>query len=126
MLDLSYASIMSAAAKNILESSRDIVQDFLVPEMKAVKVSVESLSHQVKLSVDSLNHQMDSLRVEIKLRDEKLEQIIRSGLEKVELLIRTGDEKNALAISNLSEKLDEKLAFRDQLASIEARLPRQQ
>jgi hypothetical protein len=64
---------------------------------------------------------MDSLRVEIKLRDEKLEQLIRSSLEKMEILIRTGDEKNAIAISNLAEKLE----FREQLASIEARLPRQ-
>jgi hypothetical protein len=116
---------MSAPAKNIIESSRDIVQDFLVPEMKAVKATVEALGQQLKVSVDSLTHQMDSLRVEIKLRDEKLEHIIKSGIEKVELLVRTGDEKNATAISNLSDKLDERLAFRDQLASIEARLPRQ-
>jgi len=116
---------MSVPAKNIIESSRDIVQDFLVPEMKAVKATVESLGIQLRVVADSLTHQMDSLRIEIKLRDEKLEQMIRYGFEKMELLIRTGDEKNAVAISNLSEKLDERLAYRDQLASIEARLPRQ-
>jgi len=116
---------MSIPARNIIESSRDIVQDFLVPELKAVKVSVESVRLELKMSFDSLDHKIDALRTENRLRDEKLEQIVRSGFEKMEILIRTGDEKNAVAIANLSDKMDERLAFRDQLAAIEARLPRQ-
>jgi len=127
---------MSVPAKNIIESSRDIVQDFLVPEMKAVKVSIEGLTHQI-----------DSIQVEMKLREEKLEQLIRSGesrmellvhsgeqrieqlirsgLERMEIVVRSGDDKNSQAIDNLSQKVDEKMEFRERLAALEARLPRQ-
>jgi len=116
---------MSVPAKNIIESSRDIVQDFLVPEMKAVKVSIEGLTHQI-----------DSIRIEMKLREEKMEQLIRSGesrmelvlrsgLEKIEQLVNFGDERNAIAIRVLSQKIDDNTEFRERLAAIEARLPRQ-
>jgi hypothetical protein len=92
-----------SATKNAIESFRDVVQDLLVPELKAVKVSV-----------DSLHSEMNYLRSEMKLRDEKMEQIIRSG-----------DEKNEQAIRSLSEKLDFAIDIRERLATLEARLPRQ-
>ncbi len=47
-----------SAAKNMVESFRDVVQDRLVPELKAVKVSV-----------DSLHSEMSYLRTEMKLCD---------------------------------------------------------
>ena len=61
---------MATAAKNVVESLRDVVQDLLVPELKALKAS------------------MDSMRTEMILRDEKLEQSIRLGLENATLAIR--------------------------------------
>jgi hypothetical protein len=85
-----------SSAKNMVDSLREVVQDLLVPELKAVKVSV------------------DSLRAEMILRDEKLEQSIRLGLENA-----------TLAIRHLSDKLDYAGDIRERLASIEARLPRQ-
>jgi hypothetical protein len=88
---------MATTAKSVVDSLREVVQDQLVPELKAVKVSV------------------DSLRSEMILRDEKLEQSIRLGLE-----------NSTAAIRHLSEKLDGAIAIRERLASIEARLPRQQ
>jgi hypothetical protein len=87
---------MASAGKNVVDSFREVVQDLLVPELKAVKVSV------------------DSLRSEMILRDEKLEQSIRLGLENATLEIR-----------HLSDKLDYAGNIRERLASIEARLPRQ-
>jgi hypothetical protein len=94
-----------SATKNAVESFRDVVQDLLVPELKAVKVSVDSLhSHS----------EMSYLRTEMKLRDEKMEQ-----------LVRTADEKNEQAIRTLSQKLDFAIDIRERLASLEARLPRQ-
>lgn len=86
----------ASAAKNAVGSFREVVQDLLVPELRAVKVSV------------------DSLRTEMVLRDEKLEQSIRLGLENA-----------TSAIRHLSEKLDYAGDVRERLASIEARLPRQ-
>jgi hypothetical protein len=83
-------------AKNFVESFREVVQDLLVPELKAVKLSV------------------DSLRSEMILRDDKLEQSIRLGLENA-----------TAAIRHLSDKLDYAGDVRERLAAIEARLPRQ-
>jgi hypothetical protein len=96
-------AVQMSATKNVVESFRDVVQDLLVPELKAVKVSV-----------DSLHNEMSYLRSEMKLRDEKMEQIIRSG-----------DEKNEQAIRSLSEKLDFAIDIRERLVLLEARLPRQ-
>lgn len=114
-----------SSAKNVVESVRDVVQDLLVPELKAVKVSL-----------DSINIQMDSLRTEMKLRDEKMEQLVRSGdlrLEelirssdlRLEELVRHGDERNEAATRSLSQKLDDSVEVRERLASLEARTPRQ-
>lgn len=93
---MSYDGHTMNATKNIVESFREVVQDLLVPELKSVKVSI------------------DSLRTEMQLRDEKMVQ-----------LVRLGDEKNEQAIRNLSEKLDFAIDIRERLASVEARLPRQ-
>ena len=98
-----YSGITMSSAKNVVETFCDTVQDLLVPELKALKVSV-----------DSLHSEMGYMRTEMKLRDEKLEQLIRHG-----------DEKNEQAIRSLAQKLDESTEFRERFASIEARLPRQ-
>ncbi|MEO6803512.1 MAG: hypothetical protein ABI197_09760 [Granulicella sp.] len=98
---------MATVAKSVVDSLREVMQDLLVPELKAVKVSVDSLRNEMKTS-------LDSLRTEMKLRDEKMEQ-----------LIRLGDEKNEQAIRNLSEKLDFAIDIRERLATLEARTPRQ-
>ena len=92
-----------STAKNDVETFRDVVQDLLVPELKAVKVSV-----------DSLHTEMSYMRTEMKLRDEKMEQLIRHG-----------DERNERAILALERKLDDAIEIRERLATIEARLPRQ-
>ncbi len=87
---------MSVAAKTVVDSLREVMQDLLVPELKAVKVSVDSLRNEMKTS-------LDSLRQEMHLRD----------------------ENQARSIQHLSEKLDFAIDIRERLASLEARLPRQ-
>jgi hypothetical protein len=95
------------ATKNMVESLREVVQDLLVPELKAVKVSVDSLRSEMKLS-------HDSLREEMKLRHENLERMILHG-----------DERNEQLIRSLADKLDFAIDIRERLASLEARVPRQ-
>lgn len=57
------------ATKNAVESFREVVQDLLVPELKSVKVAI------------------DSLRTEMMLRDEKQTQAIRHPSEKLDFAI---------------------------------------
>jgi len=76
------------------------------------------------VEADSSTHPVDSRATHLKLRDDKLEQILLDGFERLEILIRTRNEKNVAAINNLADKLD-RLTFHDQVAAIEARLPRQ-
>jgi uncharacterized protein YjaG (DUF416 family) len=107
-----------SSAKNVVEPFRDVVQDLLVPELRAVKVSVDSLRTEMKITNESMRHEMktsnDALREEIKLRHEGLERTIREG-----------DERNAILIRNLADKLDYAIDIRERLASIEARMPKQ-
>ncbi len=97
---------MAVSGRSIVESLREVMQDLLVPELKAVKIAVDSLRNETKTS-------FDSLRNEMKLRDEKTEAVIRMGAEKSDQAIR-----------NLSEKLDFAIDIRERLASLEARVPR--
>jgi hypothetical protein len=60
---------MAVMAKNIVESLREVVQDLLVPELKALKVS------------------MDSMRSEMRVRDEKNDQAMRHLSEKLDFAI---------------------------------------
>jgi len=87
---------MVATAKNIVESFREVVQDLLVPELKALRISV------------------DSMKVEMQLRDEK-----------VHAELRLRDERMQESIRGLSQKLDFAIDIRERLAALEARLPRQ-
>ena len=105
---------MAVTTKNVVESFRDVVQDLPVPELKAVKVSVESLHNEMGCLRAEMKSSLDSLRTEMKLRDEKMEQLIRSG-----------DDRNERALHVLSEKLDDSIEIRTRLANLEARLPRQ-
>jgi trehalose-6-phosphate synthase len=87
---------MAATAKSVIDSLRELLQDILVPELKALRVS------------------MDSLRTEMQLRDEKTQESIRHL-----------DQRTQESIRHLSEKLDYAIDIRERLGSLEARLPRQ-
>jgi hypothetical protein len=85
-----------SSTRNVIETFRDAVQDLLVPELKAVKISV------------------DALRAEMKPRHDNLEKAIQHS-----------DESNKQMIRNVSEKLDYAIDIRERLATIEARMPKQ-
>jgi LPS O-antigen subunit length determinant protein (WzzB/FepE family) len=87
---------MATTAKSVIDSLRELLQDILVPELKALRVS------------------MDSLRTEMQLRDEKTQESIRHL-----------DQRTQESIRHLSEKLDYAIDIRERLGSLEARLPRQ-
>ena len=87
---------MAIEAKSTLGSFREVAQDLLVPELKALKVSMDSMRSEMNISLGSLSKEMQ-------LRD----------------------EMNAHALRSLSEKLDFAIDIRERLASLEARMPRQ-
>jgi trehalose-6-phosphate synthase len=87
---------MATAAKSVIDSLREVFQDVLVPELKALRVS------------------MDSLRTEMQLRDEKTQESTRHL-----------DQRTQESIRHLSEKLDYAIDIRERLAALETRLPKQ-
>ncbi len=98
---------MAIETRSVVGSFREVVQDLLVPELKALKVSMDSMRNETNISLQSLRSEtktsFDALRQEMKLRD----------------------EINAQAMRGLAEKLDYAIDIRERLASLEARLPRQ-
>jgi hypothetical protein len=94
---------MTTSPKTIVDSIRDVVQDLLVPELKAVKVSVDSLHGEIGYLRGEVKTSLESLRQEMQLRDEMQTQ----------------------AMHNLTQRLDFAIDIRERLASLEARLPRQ-
>ena len=87
---------MAIEAKSTLGSFREVAQDLLVPELKALKVSMDSMRSEMNISLGSLSKEMQ-------LRD----------------------EMNAQAMRGLSQKLDFAIDIRERLATLEARMPRQ-
>lgn len=94
---------MAVAARNVVESLREVVQDLLVPEFKALKVPVDALRGDMQDLRSGLKESADSLRTEMKLRDERQDQAMR----------------------HLADKLDFAIDIRERIASLEARMPRQ-
>jgi Skp family chaperone for outer membrane proteins len=99
-------AVTAIKPRNAVESLRDIVQDLLVPELKAIKVEVESHRRESKTEFDSIRNEVkalsESLRTEMRLRD----------------------EKQSLATQALSEKLGYALDIRERLAVLEDRADR--
>lgn len=111
---LSYESNMAAPAKTIIDSFRDAVQDLLVPELKALRVSVDSLKTEMLLRNDKLQESIDATRVEL-----------RQSADSAKAELRLRDERMQESIRGLSQKLDFAIDIRERLAALEARLPRQ-
>lgn len=107
-----------SSTKNVLESFRDVAQDVLVPELKAVKISVDALRTEIKLNTEALREEMkltkDALREETKIRHEPLTRMMQME-----------SERNDQQIRNLGEKFDIAIDIRERLASVEARMPKQ-
>ena len=77
--------------KNAVESIRDVVQDLLVPDLKAIKVELESQRREMHSGFDAVRTEMhsgfDAIRTEMKLRDEKQTQALHALSDKVGLMM---------------------------------------
>jgi hypothetical protein len=102
-------AVTAMKAKGTVESLREIVQDLLVPELKSIKVSVDSLHNEMA----SLRGEMGSIRSELS-----------TGLEAVRTEMRLRDEKQSQAIQALSDKLGYAIDIRERLAVLEDRSTR--
>ena len=114
-----------ADGKNIFESFREVVQDLLVPELKAVKVSVDSLRTEMKINNEATRTEMkinnDALREEMKFRYEALEKTIANSHDSLAQMIRQNGERSDRSIQVLAENFQ----IRERLATLEARMPKQ-
>jgi hypothetical protein len=98
---------MATTAKSVIDSPREVLQDILVPELKALRVSV------------------DSMRTEMQLRDEKTQESVRHLDQRTQESIRHLDERTQESIRHLSDKLDFAIDIRERLVALETRLPKQ-
>ena len=94
---------MAVNPKSVLDSVRELLQDVVVPEFKALRA------------------QVDSVRTEMQLRDDKLQESINS----VRTEMRPRDERTQESLASLSHKLDFAMDIRERLAVLEMRLPKQ-
>ncbi len=113
--------VTAMKSKNAVESLREIVQDLPVPELKSIKVSI------------------DSLHTERQLRDEKQTQAVQyvsqkfdQSVQQLSQKIDSVDEKQTQAVQHLSQKLDQSfqqlsqkidlaLDIRERIIALEAR-----
>ena len=121
-------AVTALKPKNAVESLRDIVQDLLVPELKALKAEMDSqrrenethfagirsefasVRTEAKVNADSVRSEIDALRVELRLRDERQSEALQA--------LRT---EMGLRHEQLSEKLGTALDVRERLAVLEDR-----
>ena len=109
------------ATKNALESFREVVQDLLVPELKAVKVSIDSM----RTDMNYMRSDIGSMRADLKQSHDALREEMRLRHENLERMITYGDQRNEQLIRSLTEKFEIALDVRERLAAIEARMPKQ-
>ncbi len=116
-------------AKNAVESLRDVVQDLLVPELKAIKSELESIRRENRSELDSLHTEVrsgdEATRNELRAGYEALRNELRAGDEAIRTELRLRDEKQAQAIEALSDKVGYMLHVRERLAVLEDRAKRE-
>ena len=106
-------------AKNTVESLRDVVQDLLVPELKAIKAELQSLRNEM-LAGDQ------GIKNELRASNEAIRNELRAGDEAIKNELRLRDEKQAQAMEALSDKVGYMLNVRERLAVLEDRAKRDQ
>jgi hypothetical protein len=123
---------MTASAKTIVESLREIAQDILVPEVKSIKISIEALRTEMHWGDEKLQGSIDALRTEMQVRDGKLQDSVDALRSEMQLRddrlhneLRLRDEQMKEANRTVSQKLDFAIDIRERLAVLEARMPRQ-
>jgi hypothetical protein len=119
------------ASKNAFESFRDVVQDLLVPELKALKVSVDSMREDMnymRADIGSLRTDLrqshEALRSDLRQSHEALRDEIKLRDAANERMIAYGDQRNEQLILSFIEKFDKAMDVRERLAAMEAKLPK--
>ncbi len=107
-------AVTAMKAKNTVETLREVVQDLLVPDMKAIKIEVESHRREMKAEFGAVRNEMkisfDSVHNEIKALGDSL---------RTEMRLR--DEKQTLANQALSDKIGYTIDLRERIAVLEDR-----
>jgi hypothetical protein len=116
---------MAETAKNIVGSFREAIQDLLVPEFRALRVSVDSVRTGMQLREDKLQESINAVRTEMQLRDESLRREMQLRDSRTQELIQQLDARTQESICVLSQRLDYAIDIRERLISLEARLSRQ-
>ncbi len=110
--------------KNTVESLRDIVQDLVAPDLKALRVTVDSHRNENTIQFEALRREIDALRDEVRSSSDTLRSEMRSSNEALRTEMRVRDEKQSIALQAIADKLGTILEVRERLAVLEDRLPR--
>jgi hypothetical protein len=129
-------AITSGVSKSV-GGFREITQDLVAPELRAVKTSIESLTQELRLRSEALSHEMklrndsllENLSKEIHLRTESLKEELRlrDSVQSANIQ-RLENSQTSLtdAVKDLARKIDGmNLDLRERVAALEARAPRQ-
>jgi len=107
-----------SGGKNIIETFRDVAQDLLVPELKAVKVSVDSLRIEMKLTTEAI-------REEMRLSNAAIREEMKLNAQLVREEMKFRHEALSQEIRSLNTRFDDTSGIRERLAVLEALQPRQ-
>ncbi len=99
-------AVAAMKPRNAVESLREIVQDLLVPELKAIKVELEGLRNEMRSSNDAIRTEM------------------RSSNEALRTEMRLLHEQQKQATDNLADKIGYDMDVRERLAVLEDRAKR--
>ncbi len=92
-------------AKSIVDSFREVAQNILVPELKAVRVSMDGLRTEMLLRDDRLADAVEARRVEVRLRDERAQESIRHLDERTQQSIKALDDRAAALIAQTQQSI---------------------
>ena len=113
---LGFMAVLAMKPKNAVESLRDIVQDLLVPELKAIKTELESQRRETHLQFENVRNEFSFVRSELKTTAEAL----RADTEALRVELRIRDERQTQAMQALSDKMGTLMEVRERLAVLEA------
>ena len=106
--------------KNAVESLREIVQDLLVPELKAIKVELDSQRRETQARSDSLHTELkvrtEGISTELKVTTDA----VRADTEALRVEMRLRDEKQSQALPAISKKMGTLMEVPERLAVLEA------
>jgi hypothetical protein len=100
-------AVTATKVKSSVESLRDIVQDLLVPDMKALKVGLEAHRVETKLQTDGVRSEVASLRNEMNISLESLRTEMRLRDEKQTQSIHALSDRTNQALAGLTDKIDQ-------------------